>query len=244
MRRSAAGGFTIVELLIVIVIIAILAAIAIASYSGIQRRAVASTVQQTVVGGVKKLLMYKVHNEIYPSNFANAEYSPPPSVAVVLYTNASQTPVYSGLTSAQNAQLFINACNGFMPVVSGSTTYNTSCSYAGNNMHIAGQAGSNVVINGPSVSQSSFSLTCGSACSTAQNSIISTFLAQGGSFPIVVPSGSSTLPSPTLVSAGQASRFCVEGRSIVFSDIIYHATSEATGLAAGPCPSDPDLHYP
>jgi prepilin-type N-terminal cleavage/methylation domain-containing protein len=41
-RQSKARGFTIVELLIVIVVIAILAAITIVAYNGIQSRAVAA----------------------------------------------------------------------------------------------------------------------------------------------------------------------------------------------------------
>ena len=53
-------GFTIVELLIVIVVIAILAAITIVAYNGIQTRAQNSTIQSDLSNLVKKLELYKV----------------------------------------------------------------------------------------------------------------------------------------------------------------------------------------
>lgn len=51
-------GFTIVELLVVIVIIAILAAVSIVSYNGLQNRAVDATVRSDLVANAKRLRMY------------------------------------------------------------------------------------------------------------------------------------------------------------------------------------------
>ena len=60
-------GFTIVELLIVVVVIAILAAITIVSYNGIQNRAKASAAQSLVAQAAKKIQFYSVDNaETYP----------------------------------------------------------------------------------------------------------------------------------------------------------------------------------
>lgn len=67
-------GFTIVELLIVIVVIAILAAVTIVAYNGIQQRAKDSSVQADVVNAVKKLETVKAQDsaEQYPAALASA----------------------------------------------------------------------------------------------------------------------------------------------------------------------------
>jgi type II secretory pathway pseudopilin PulG len=225
-------------------IIAILATIVVVSYLGTQRRSSDAVVRQTVSDALKHLQVYHVFNKSYPSNIANTEYAPPLSVAIALYTNAPQTPVYQNLDSAQNAQLFLNSCNGFMPIVEGPTTYNTACIFNGNNMHVKGQISSNIVVQGPVFNQSDFTLSCGAACDAAQSSIISTFLAQGGSFPIAVPKNGSALPAPSAMSNGPATDFCLEGRSAQFSDIIYHTRPDTESLESGPCPSNTNLHYP
>ncbi|MFZ1801609.1 MAG: type II secretion system protein [Candidatus Saccharimonas aalborgensis] len=241
-RRTTA--FTIIELIIVMVLIGILAIIGLVAYNNVQQRASDSTVQTTVTDALKHLQLFYVENRSYPSNIANTQYAPPLNVALALYTNAAQTPTYQNLTADQNAQLFLNACNGYMPIVSGGTTYNTSCVYSGNNAHIKGQVGSNVVISGPNFNQSDFVLTCGSACSTVQSNIISSFTSQGGSFPITVPKSGSSLPAPVLVTTGVASKFCLEGRSPQFSSVVYHVVPSSSAPESGPCPTDPTLHYP
>lgn len=53
--QTSKSGFTIVELLIVIVVIAILAAISIVAYNGIQNRAHDTTVQNDLTNTIKKL---------------------------------------------------------------------------------------------------------------------------------------------------------------------------------------------
>ena len=59
-------GFTIVELLIVIVVIAILAAITIVAFNGVQQRARASAASASLASGKKKLELYKAENGTYP----------------------------------------------------------------------------------------------------------------------------------------------------------------------------------
>lgn len=66
-RRYGQPGFTIVELLIVVVVIAILAAITIVAYTGIQNRAKASALQTSASQAAKKVATYALTNgEVYP----------------------------------------------------------------------------------------------------------------------------------------------------------------------------------
>lgn len=64
--KKSRSGFTIVELLIVIVVIAILAAITIVAYNGIQQRARDSQRKQDVATIQKALEMYYMDNGKYP----------------------------------------------------------------------------------------------------------------------------------------------------------------------------------
>jgi prepilin-type N-terminal cleavage/methylation domain-containing protein len=63
-------GFTIVELLIVIVVIGILAAITIIAFNGIQDKARQTQVSAAANQAGKKIRLYQVENEAYPSNLA------------------------------------------------------------------------------------------------------------------------------------------------------------------------------
>lgn len=65
-KRKTVSGFTIVELLIVIVVIAILAAISIVAYRGIQERARASQASSALAQAKKKLELYKVDASTTP----------------------------------------------------------------------------------------------------------------------------------------------------------------------------------
>ncbi len=67
MHKLKHSGFTIVELLIVIVVIAILAAISVVAYNGIQQRARDSQRNSDVATIVKALELYYVQNGQYPA---------------------------------------------------------------------------------------------------------------------------------------------------------------------------------
>lgn len=67
-KQQLQNGFTIVELLIVVVVIAVLAAITIVAYTGIQNRAKASAAETAASQVAKKLKVYSVENaDGYPT---------------------------------------------------------------------------------------------------------------------------------------------------------------------------------
>jgi prepilin-type N-terminal cleavage/methylation domain-containing protein len=68
--KRSEGGFTIVELLIVIVIIGILAAIVIVAYNGITQRAHTSKAQAAADSVVKKAEAYNAEKGSYPTAFS------------------------------------------------------------------------------------------------------------------------------------------------------------------------------
>jgi len=109
-------GFTIVELLIVIVVIAILAAITIVAYNGIQTRAKATAAQSAANALDKKVETYNAINSQYPTvtgtitgsgvqNLVTTTttsdwYSAPGSgFTVVAAAAASTSGIYSGLAA-------------------------------------------------------------------------------------------------------------------------------------------------
>jgi general secretion pathway protein G len=243
MNRSRVG-FTLVEVIVTIVVLGIVAAISIIGWNGWRHRVDNSTVQSDLKQATSGLIAYRNFKNDYPPNLGGVDFAPSSTVAIKLSTNATQVRMYDSLSPDQNAQLFLNTCNALMPITSGSTTYNTSCTFAGQNIHVKGQSSSNVVWQGPVINQVNVQLTCGVACDAATQAIISKFQAQGGSFPISVPKNSVSLPSYSLVSQGTATRFCLQATSSTSDDIVYHTSSENKEITAGPCPDDAELHYP
>lgn len=70
MRIARNTGFTIVELLIVIVVIAILAAISIVAYNGIQSRAHDTAIQNDLNNISKQIRQYAILNGSFPTGSA------------------------------------------------------------------------------------------------------------------------------------------------------------------------------
>ncbi|HWT40786.1 MAG TPA: prepilin-type N-terminal cleavage/methylation domain-containing protein [Dongiaceae bacterium] len=243
MKRSRVG-FTIVELIVVVTVIGILAGILIIGYGAWQHKVADANTQSDLQQGTTGLKSYQNFSNDYPPNLGGVGFASSSNVVLKLSTNSPQIRVYTGLTAAQNAQLFLNTCNALMPITSGGTTYNTSCSFSGVNIHVAGTSGSNIVWQGPTIQQSDVVLTCGPACTTAAQTLLTEFTSQGGTFPISPPGQDVSLPAYSTQNTGTATRFCLEGDSALYTDIAYHTTSESSQVVSGPCPNDPTLHYP
>ncbi len=67
-RHNHQSGFTIIELLVVIVVIAILAAVSVVAYNGIQNRAVATTLKSDLRNAATQLGIAKAENDNYSTD--------------------------------------------------------------------------------------------------------------------------------------------------------------------------------
>lgn len=241
MNTRRAYGFTLVEIMIVCAVIGILATILIISYGNWRHHVADTAIQSDVVQATASLRAYNNFHNSFPPNLAGTQFTGSPDSALTLYTDSPVIGVYVGLTSGQNAQLLLNACNANLNGLD-----NTVCTFVGNGVgakiHVKGTNSTNTMWPSP-IQQSDIVLSCGSACDTATNTMVSQFLAQGGTFPVTVSGGNSALPAPTQIPNGPAANFCLEGRSGTYSDLTYHTTNTQTDIASGPCPNNPSLHY-
>lgn len=151
LARLRRQGFTIVELLIVIVVIAILAAITIVAFNGIQQRATASLIQSELSQNVKTLASYYITNsDVFPAD-ANAgglsssadstlTYEPAPDFKSYCMQIVNKGQVYK-VTNTETAPS-VGLCSSTVPsyasitstsftlnwtAVAGATAYDAQC---------------------------------------------------------------------------------------------------------------------
>ena len=98
------SGFTIVELLIVVVVIAILAAITIVAYNGIQNRAKESATSSAASQAAKKVNLFQIDNTSYPADKA--------AFLALGFTEGSTTYQYSVNNSATPRTFCVTATTG------------------------------------------------------------------------------------------------------------------------------------
>lgn len=107
-------GFTIVELLVVVVVIAILAAISIVAYNGIQSAAQESSVKHDMRNIAKQLEIYKVDQGRYPSSTTLQQlgikvnkrtYGVNPTGATIFYCVNNEGTVFSVVARVKSSML-------------------------------------------------------------------------------------------------------------------------------------------
>lgn len=107
--RKPQAGFTIVELLIVIVVIAILAAISIVAYRGINDRARAATVQSALNQAAKKVALWQADNSgAYPAALADAGVTASDGVSYQYTSSNDSTPMYCITASSGGSSYYVS----------------------------------------------------------------------------------------------------------------------------------------
>lgn len=115
---ASRAGFTIVELLIVIVVIAILAAISIVAYTGIQNRAREATIASKETQARKALEVYKVENDRYPtsqSEFDSLIGQQSGDDPYTMYSSSSPYDTYT-ISTGSGGTVALSCEPGFIPV--------------------------------------------------------------------------------------------------------------------------------
>lgn len=125
MSKRRSGGFTIVELLIVIVVIGILAAIVIVAYNGIQDSARAQTKVNDLKTIQKLILAYYAQNGSYPSTSGSYTYQRLSGDAFIPGINTGSTAVTNkALPSVTDGPTSSGYNNTYAYQSDGTTYYN------------------------------------------------------------------------------------------------------------------------
>lgn len=101
-------GFTIVELLIVIVVIGILAALVIVAYQGVQNRANDAAIQSDLTNTAKKLQIYQLDNNAYPTGATWQTLEPALQAANLKFSKSA----YATATPSDSNLLYLNSNSG------------------------------------------------------------------------------------------------------------------------------------
>lgn len=110
--NKSKSGFTIVELLIVIIVTAILAAITIVAYNGVQQRARITAMHTGLNSAYKLLEVYKIDHGSYPKGVATSVWRP--LLEKAANSGDISTSTKLAVCSHSNGERYALASYGFM----------------------------------------------------------------------------------------------------------------------------------
>ncbi len=188
MNKQKQSGFTIVELLIVVVVIAILAAITIVAYNGIQNRAKESAVQSEVSQLVRKLETTKLTTteQAYPATLAAANIQSTSGNTVNYYVN---TTTNKYCLEASNGTIYASSLGVGQPVTNKPCSQNGLVGWWTMNNTVADQSG--IGNNGTATNLTTI---------TGQNAASSAYLYNGTDSILTVPYNNSLQPEALTMS--------------------------------------------
>lgn len=117
--KKGGRGFTIVELLIVVVVIAILAAITIVAYNGVQNKARAASLQSNLSQIYKKAEYYNQTNGRYPTDLSEINFTADGSVTFQYLPNSAVNPTAYCAAASTVSMSYTLSSTASTPVLGG-----------------------------------------------------------------------------------------------------------------------------
>lgn len=224
-KREGKRGFTIVELLIVVVIIAILAAITIVAYNGLQQRARASAASSALVQAKKKLELYNVDNGTYPTtaNLAAAGITSPNDTT---YQYTSDGTAYCLTATNATVSYYLNSTTQPSPAAGGCPGHGVGGVGAITNLALVPQGKSFVHAAGTVGLRNGRWFGCGASAGTYASNV-SGITPVGNTFARKTWTATPTCNGDTGFDTAQSGEFSVTpGDTYVFSVYMRPSTSK------------------
>lgn len=257
------GGFTIVELLMIIAVISILTSIAIVGYGSWQRRIATKSVESDLLH-VKSAMKNSLNfTNTYPTTLAklNETFSPSSDVNLSMSSNGA-LPHYTNLSVIQNSVLFYEICDNLIAagyargMNNGGQTeqYITACNVYNNNQLQVNSSWTprsfstsvSATVLPTTVSSINYNDSWRPNRTQIEKDFYQTwhtrFSEQGGTYPITsfwdawANQNNGGVVKQTLPPPDSltSASFCVQANSKKFTTIIYHVTNE-NDPQTGPC---------
>jgi len=122
--RPRNSGFTIVELLVVIVVIGILAALVVVSYTGINNKAIISSIQSDLSTAARQFKLYSIDHASYPTgNTASLVETPSGSHTYCPTTPATDTKYCLKLSGDNTIDSYTGTSTSFALVINNGTKH-------------------------------------------------------------------------------------------------------------------------